>query len=402
MFVFNYLENNFNKMDQLLIDLFLAYFSARKNKRNALSPLEFELNYEKEIFKLYQELKSGNYEISKSSAFIIFDPVQREIIASSFRDRVIHHLIFNYINPIFEPTFIYDSYSCRKNKGTHFGIKRVSKFIKSCSNNYQNNCYVLKLDLSGYFMNINHNILYKKIEKKILENKNICNFDYQLILKLIKKIIFNNYAKNCLIKGSFKNWQGLPKNKSLFFAKKNCGLPIGNLTSQLFSNVYLNDLDHFIKRKLKIKYYGRYVDDLIIIHKDKNYLKNLKIIIEKYLKNNLNLKLNYKKNYLQNYYKGFKFLGVIIKPYRIYLSNRIKHNFYIKIRKINNIIKNNEINVKSKAILSVINSYLGIIKHYNTYNLRKKILTKIFCKSLFNSYRVNNSNYYKVIISDYC
>ena len=153
-------------MDQLLIDLFLAYFSARKNKRNTLSALEFELNYEKEIFKLYQELKSGNYEISKSSAFIIFDPVQREIIASSFCDRVIHHLIFNYINSIFEPTFIYDSYSCRKNKGTHFGIKRVSKFIKSCSNNYQNNCYVLKLDLSGYFMNINHNILYKKIEKK--------------------------------------------------------------------------------------------------------------------------------------------------------------------------------------------------------------------------------------------
>lgn len=247
-------------------------------------------------------------------------------------------------------------------------------------------------------MNISHNILYKKIEKKILRNKNICNFDYQLILKLIKKIIFNNYTKNCLIKGSFKNWQGLPKNKSLFFAKKNCGLPIGNLTSQLFSNIYLNDLDHFIKRKLKIKYYGRYVDDLIIIHKDKNYLKNLKITIEKYLKDNLNLELNYKKNYLQDYYRGFKFLGVIIKPYRIYISNRIKHSFYIKIGKINNIIKNNEINVKSKAILSVINSYLGIIKHYNTYNLRKKMLASRFCNSFFNGYRINNSNYYKVII----
>lgn len=385
-------------MDPLLIDLFSAYFSARKNKRNTLSALEFELNYEKEIFKLYQELKSGNYEISKSTAFIIFDPVQREIIASSFRDRVIHHLIFNYINPIFEPTFIYDSYSCRKNKGTHFGIKRINKFIKSCSNNYQNNCYVLKLDLSGYFMNISHNILYKKIEKKILRNKNICNFDYQLILKLIKKIIFYNYTKNCLIKGNFKNWQGLPKNKSLFFAKKNCGLPIGNLTSQLFSNIYLNDLDHFIKRKLKIKYYGRYVDDLIIIHKDKNYLKNLKITIEKYLKDNLNLELNYKKNYLQDYYRGFKFLGVIIKSYRIYISNRIKHSFYIKIGKINNIIKNNEINVKNKAILSVINSYLGIIKHYNSYNLRKKMLASRFCNSFFNGYRINNSNYYKVII----
>lgn len=362
-------------LEPLLLDLFEAYFLARKNKRNTLSALEFELNYEKEIFKLYQELKDGTYEISASTAFIIFDPVQREIIASSFRDRIIHHLIFNYINPIFEPSFIYDSYSCRKNKGTLFGIKRINKFIKACSNNYQKDAYILKLDMSGYFMSINKNILWRKIEKTLLKNKKKCNFDFFLILSLIKKIIFHNYIKNCSINGSLEDWQGLPKNKSLFFTKNDCGLPIGNLTSQLFSNIYLNSLDHFIKRDLKTKYYGRYVDDFVLICEDKKNIKDKFIKIEKYLNNNLNLRLNNKKTYLQHFKKGVNFLGVIIKPHRIYIRNRIKNNFYNKVEEVNSIIKKSEYQKNQESfILSGINSYLGMTKHYNTYTLRKKIL----------------------------
>ena len=215
-------------MDQLLIDLFQAYFNARKNKRNTVSALEFELNYEKEIIKLYQELKDGSYKISKSIIFIIFDPVQREIVASSFRDRVVHHLIYNYINPIFEPTFIYDSYSCRKGKGTLYGIRRVNHFIKSCSNNYKKEAYILKLDISGYFMSINKEILWNKIKKTLIKNKNKCNFDFSLTLSLIKRVVFHDYTKNHIIRGSKDDWMGLPKSKSLFFAKNNCGLPIGN------------------------------------------------------------------------------------------------------------------------------------------------------------------------------
>lgn len=333
-------------MDQLLIDLFSAYFSARKNKRNTLSALEFELNYEKEILKLYQELKDGSYEISKSIMFIIFDPVQREIVASSFRDRVVHHLIFNYINSIFEPTFINDSYSCRKGKGTLYGIKRINKFIRSCSNNYNKKTYILKLDISGYFMSINKEILWNKIKSTLIKNKNKCNFDFYLILSLIKKVVFHDYTKNYIIRGIKDDWTGLPGSKSLFFAKNNCGLPIGNLTSQLFSNIYLNEFDHFIKRRLKIKYYGRYVDDFIIIHKDKEFLKNVIKFIKEYLKESLGLKINTKKIYLQEYYKGFRFLGVIIKPFRVYVNNRTKNNFYLKIREINSVIKNNEASIK--------------------------------------------------------
>lgn len=387
-------------MDQLLIDLFLAYFNARKNKRNTVSALEFELNYEKEILKLYQELKDGSYKISKSIMFIIFDPVQREIVASSFRDRVVHHLIYNYINPIFEPTFIHDSYSCRKGKGTLYGIKRINKFIKSCSNNYKKEAYILKLDISGYFMSINKEILWNKIKKTLIKNKNKCNFDFSLSLSLIKRVVFHDYTKNHIIRGSKDDWMGLPKSKSLFFAKNNCGLAIGNLTSQLFSNVYLNEFDHFIKRNLKIKYYGRYVDDFILISKEKEKLKRSINHIKKYLKTELGLEINNKKIYLQGFNKGVNFLGAIIKPSRLYVNNKAKNNFYHKIYEVNKITKNNEVKIKKDMILSSINSYLGIMKHYNTYKLRKKILSTKLDSSFFKFFKINKNrkdSYLKVI-----
>jgi RNA-directed DNA polymerase len=152
---------------------------------------------------------------------------------------------------------------------------------------------------------------------------------------------------------------GLPKNKSLFFSGNNCGLPIGNLTSQLFSNIYLDDFDHFIKRGLKFKYYGRYVDDFIIISDDKKELKRSFNDIERYLKDGLGLRINKKKIYLQRFEKGVNFLGAIIKPYRIYVRNRIKSGFYGKVGE------------------SSIASYLGLLKHYNTYNLREKAFYSI-------------------------
>ncbi len=364
-------------MDQLLIDLFSAYFSARKNKRNTIASLEFELNYEKEILKLYQEIKNGSYKISKSIIFIVHSPVQREIVASSFRDRLIHHLIFSYINPIFEKKFIYDSYSCRKNKGTLFGIKRINKFIRSCSDNYNKEAYILKLDISGYFMSINKEILWNKIKNTLLKNKDKCSFDFYLILSLIKKIVFHNYTKNYIIRGNKDDWKGLPKSKSLFLSKNNCGLPIGNLTSQLFSNIYLNEFDHFVKRDLKFKFYGRYVDDFIIISNSKGKLKKSVYYIKKYLITELNLEINQKKIYLQSFKNGVSFLGVIIKPYRIYIKNRTKNNFYRKTISINKKLKKMDIEKTDQlSLISSINSYLGLLKHYNTYNLKKKILIK--------------------------
>ncbi|MEK7581836.1 MAG: RNA-directed DNA polymerase [Patescibacteria group bacterium] len=372
------MDDNFER--QLLYDLFQAYYDARKHKRSTINALKFEIDYETKLFKLYEELKNESYKIGPSICFISFKPVKREVFAADFRDRIAHHLIYNYISPVFEKLFINDAYNCRIGKGTSYGIKRLDHFIRSCSENYKKDCYILKLDIKGYFMAIDKRVLYKKIEKTLLsfpQKRESSIFDRDFILRLVKRVIFNDPTKNCRIKGKKENWQGLPKSKSLFCAGENKGLPIGNLTSQLFANIYLNDFDHFIKHKLSCKYYGRYVDDIVIVHRDKQYIKSLIPAIRKYLKNNLSIELHPKKIYLQHFSKGASFLGSVIKPYRIYIKNRVKGNFYKKIIFWNNLFRHcEESQQRSNLFLASVNSYLGMLKQFNTYNLRKVICEK--------------------------
>jgi len=359
----------------LLEDLFQAYFDARKNKRKTINALAFEKNFEEKIFELFEEIITGNYKPSSSICFIVNLPVKREIFASNFRDRVVHHLIYNYTASILEKTFINDSYSCRKGKGTHYGIKRIDRFIRSCSMNYSKDCYILKLDIKGYFMSINRKVLYQQVKTSLLSKYHKLDFDVELLLNLIEKTIFNDSTKNCTIKGKRADWQGLPNDKSLFTSQKNCGLPIGNLTSQLFGNVYLNDFDHFVKRDLKIKYYGRYVDDFILIHNDRDYLKSLIKNIREYLIEELKLVLHPSKIYLQHYSMGVKYLGAVIKPHRIYIANRTTGNFYNTIQKQNEIVSVKKPSKEEiEAFIASMNSYLGIFKHYKTYKLRKRML----------------------------
>jgi hypothetical protein len=370
--------NLFDKKPTISVtDLFQAYYDARKNKRKTINALAFEVDYESKIFQLHEEILNNKYEPKQSICFINFSPVQREIFAADFRDRIVHHLIFNYINPIFDPLFINDSYSCRTGKGTHYGIKRIDKFIRSCSKNYTQDCYILKLDIKGYFMAINKQLLYEKVRSSLIKKQGKFDFNLPLVLYLIEKTIFNDSTKNCIVKGKKSNWQGLPKSKSLFHASKDCGLPIGNLTSQLFGNVYMNEFDHFVKKQLKIKYYGRYVDDFILIHRDKEYLKICIALIRAYLQDNLHLELHPNKIYLQHYSKGVQYLGAVIKPHRTYIANRTKGNFYIAIQEQNKIVRNHKPS-KEELIkfISSMNSYLGIMKHYKTYHLRKQMIFK--------------------------
>lgn len=384
--------------NKLLEDIFRAYYDARQNKRNKKSSLKFEINYEKNIFNLYKDIKNRKYEPSKSTVFVVKKPVKREIFAAHFRDRVVHHLIFNYINPVFEKNFIKDSYSCRIGKGTSYGILRAEKFIRSCSENYSKDCWILKLDIQGYFMSINKIILYEKIEKKLRKIK-YPDFDMNLILYLTRKTIFHDPTKNFILKGERGDWAGLPVSKSLFFSKKDCGLPIGNLTSQLFGNIYLDEFDHFVKEKLGIKHYGRYVDDMIIFHENKKFLKLIIAETKKYLQNELGLELHPKKIYLQHFIKGVKFLGVFIKPYCIYISKRTKGNFYAKIKMWNKIIENKKILSKKeiKDFIACMNSYLGLMKHFKTFILRKKMLTQTMSKK-FNNHIIFDKIYSKLKI----
>ncbi len=235
-------------------EIFDAYYRCRANKRNTSNALSFEIDFEHSLVQLYQNINDYSYQIGKSIAFIVDKPVKREIFAADFRDRVVHHLIIHKINHLFEKQFIYDSYGCRVGKGTHFGIKRVDTFIRRCSMNYSRDCYVLKLDIEGFFMHINKDILYERLVDFV--NAKYSFQDKTLLLDLYHKVIYNDPTRNCIIKGKRSDWYELPKTKSLFHASPYCGLPIGNLTSQILANFYMDSFDHYIKSEHGIKYYG--------------------------------------------------------------------------------------------------------------------------------------------------
>ena len=358
-----------------LEEMFQAYFACRKNKRYTLNALAFEIDYENNLVQLCEEINNGTYKIGRSIAFIVDKPVKREIFAADFRDRVVHHLIIGKLNHQFEKLFIHDSYSCRVGKGTHFGIQRIDRFIRQCSANYTKDCYILKLDLQGFFMSISKHILFAKLEQFI--NEKYLSTDKDLIIKLCKQVILNDPTKNCIIKGNKSDWDYLPQTKSLFHSKPNCGLPIGNFTSQVFANFYMDSFDHFVKHDLKIRYYGRYVDDFVIVHEDKEYLRNLIPKLSGYLQSELQTTIHPKKIYLQHYSKGVKFLGTVILPNRIYIANRTKGNFYNAIEKQNQIARDHKpTKEEQQAFQSSMNSYLGIMKHYKSYKHRKQMIFK--------------------------
>lgn len=384
---------------KFLLKLSDAYLDARHHKRWKNNTLQFSAHSEENLLNLAAEIQNRAYRIKPSLCFIAFKPIKREIFAGDFRDRIIHHLVFNELNPYYDRLFINDCYSCRKNKGTDYGIKRINGFIKSASQNYTKPTYILKLDISGYFMNIDRWLLYQK--NRILI-KHFFSFEpkkINILLYLLKLVIFNDPTKNCRPRGRVADWKDLPKNKSLFSASEGKGLPIGNLTSQLFGNVYLNDFDHFVKEKLKCRYYGRYVDDMIFIDNDKEFLKSLIPLIDKYLKNKLGLTLHPKKIYLQPYQNGVKFLGAIIKPGRLYTGKRIKNNLY---KKLNTAAKKSCQQEKTGATINAarINSYLGLMKKYQTFNLRRKILNSQAVQITLKKSKIKVTESYEKIIPD--
>ena len=240
-----------------LDELFAAYLECRRNKRRTTNALAFEVDFEQKLIELWKDVNNGTYMPGRSIAFIVTEPVQREVFAADFRDRIIHHLIIGKLNHLFEASFIQDSYSCRDGKGTQYGIGRVAGFIRECSRNYTKDCYILKMDIQSFFMSIDKNLLYKYLREFILARYH--EPDQLLILELVEKVVFNDPEQNCHIKGRRSDWDGLPPSKSLFTSGKGKGLPIGNLTSQIFANFYLNFFDHYVKYDLGIEYYGRYV-----------------------------------------------------------------------------------------------------------------------------------------------
>ena len=324
-------------------NLDLAFTKAKKGRSNKKYVLEFEDNLDKELNKLKEELEYLTYSPKELKRFIIRDPKTRTIHSSVFRDRIVHHALINVIQPIFEGTFIYDSFANQINKGTHKALSRFDFFKRKVSKNNTKKCFILKADIRHYFDEVSHEILINIIKRKIKDEK---------VIWLIKKILSNF---NSEIKGK--------------------GMPLGNLTSQFFANVYLNELDYFVKHKLKIKYYIRYVDDFIIFNSNKEILEKNKEEINKFLKEELKLELHPDKSRILLLKNGVTFLGYRVFYYHKLLKKNNLRKFEKSLRQ--KIDYYNSGILTKEIILESLQGWLGYAISANTFNLRKRILIKI-------------------------
>jgi len=351
-------------------NLYKAYIDCRKHKRQTYHAVKFEINFESELLKLEEELKNHTYEPGRSICFVVEEPTLREIFAATFRDRVVHHLLYNYLEPIFESKFIDQSYACRKNKGIHNSLNDLKKYLRKITKNNNQKAYFLHLDIKGFFMSLGKDVLFKLISNQIKNPE---------LLWLTRIIIFSDPTKNFTSKGDKSLFIKIPPYKSLFGVPENQGLPIGNLTSQFFANVYLNQIDQFAKHNLKAKYYLRYVDDFLLLSDNKNQLKDWQNKITNFLKESIYLDINTKKTILEDTTKGIDWLGYIVKLDHILIRKRIVKNFKRKLFEYNQILSKKDPSLELiYKILATTNSYFGYFSHADTFNLKKHLLENHF------------------------
>ena len=301
-----------------LENLFLAWKEFKRGKMKKRDVLEFQLNLEDNLFNLHEELKNKTYQHSHYTPFYITDPKLRHIHKATVKDRILHHAVFRILYPIFDKTFIFDSYSCRLKKGTHKAVKRLECFLRKISRNNSKITFALKCDIRKFFDSVNQDILLNLIKKKIKDEDTIW-----LIERIIK---------------SFEK-----------------GLPLGNVTSQLFANIYLNELDWFVKQDLRERYYLRYCDDFIILGEDRDYLEKLSEKINDFLKSKLKLELHQDKIITRKYKQGIDFLGYVVRPHCITLRTRTKKRIFKRVG-CNNL-----------------QSYLGILKYCRGYKIKRRL-----------------------------
>lgn len=318
-------------------NLFQAWHEFRKGKIKKVDVQLFERNLEDNLFELQRNLQNKTYRHGIYQEFYVNDPKRRHIHKAGVRDRVVHHLLYKYLYKLFDKTFIYDSYSCRIDKGTHRGVKRLEYFARKVSNNYTKSCWALKCDIEKFFASVEHKILLHLLARKVEDPD---------IVWLLQKVI-----------ESFHSYKGAE-----------FGIPLGNLTSQVFANIYMNELDQFIKDKLRIKYYERYADDFVILSRDKMLLKGYVRPIEDFLKNNLSLKLHPSKIIFRKFSWGIDFLGYTTLPYYRLPRTKTKKRVFKKLKQKINSLKFNQ----SHA------SYLGYFSHANSYKLTQELKNKIW------------------------
>ncbi len=314
--------------------MFSAWEEFKKGKKKKIDVKQFEVNIKSHLRTLHWELKNKTYRHSCYASFYIKDPKLRSINKACVKDRVLHHAIFVVLYRIFDRLFIFDSYSSRNEKGTHRAVNRLQAFANKISKNNTRTCWVLKCDIKKFFDSVDQEILLTLIKKQIYDRNTIW-----LLEKIIKS-----------------------------FSK---GIPLGNVTSQIFANIYLNELDQFVKRNLKLKYYIRYCDDFVIFSESKNYLENIIPKINYFLGTNLKLSLHPNKITIRKYHQGIDFLGYVSFPYNKMLRIKTMHRMFKKIQARETDFKHDKITTKS--LYQTMQSYLGLLKHCNGYKIKEKL-----------------------------
>ncbi len=365
---------------QLLDDLHTAFQDAKRHKSKKAYVQSFERHLDENLQELCNELWNRTYQPRPSSCFIITDPKKREVFAAAFRDRVVHHLYYNYTHELFERTFIQDAYSCIPGRGTHYGIERLQRHIRQESRNYSVPCYVLKMDIRGYFMHISRerlldiclSSLRKMATHRVLKHVAVTwqdKIDMDFVEYLTREIVLLDPTEHCCIIGDKSEWDDLPHEKSLFNSPTGCGLPIGNLTSQLFSNVYLNELDQFMKRELHCKHYGRYVDDFYVVSAKREWLRSLVKPVRDFLHEELHLSLHEGKVVILPIQYGVSFLGMYIKPWRMTVSRESIRRMKMKSELLYSDFLSGKITISRFA--AALASFRGILMH--GYNAKEQI-----------------------------
>lgn len=319
-----------------------AFNRARRGKTLKNYVVEFEKKLKENLMQLRAELLMQTYSPQPLKTFILRDPKTRKISKSAFRDRVVHHAVCNFIEPVFDRIFIYDSFANRLRKGTFNAVKRFDEFKRKVSKNNTIRCYALKADIKSYFGNVNHKILIRILNKRIKDER---------VMWLITRILANHKEEN---------------------ADK--GMPLGNLTSQFFANVYLNELDQYVKHKLRAKYYIRYVDDFVILHQSRKALDDYKEQIDLFLNEKLGLKLHPEKSSILKLEKGAGFLGFRVFYHYKLLAKKNMRKFEKNLKQMKRQYLDGKL--EREKVIEKLEGWLAYAAHANTYKYRKRITSK--------------------------
>lgn len=354
-------------LDLSLENLYRQYYRCRRNKRNTVNALRFEAEQEKNLIALREALLDRSYQPRRSVCFFTTRPKLREIIAADFRDRVVHHLLVDYLERIWEPIFIHDSYACRTGKGVHKGVLRLQQCIRQATANGTRPVWYLQLDIRNFFMSIDRDILFGMLAAKLRD---------ETALWLARMLVYHDVTANCQFRGRRDLLDKIPPHKTLFGTPDNQGLPIGNLNSQFFANVYLNALDQFVKHELKCRWYLRYCDDFVLLATDPETLRDWRGRIEAYLTDRLALALNPRQR-LAPVSNGIDFLGYIVRRDYCLVRRRVVGHLKEQLQSFEVQLVQTDSSVCSyrfdpevlDRLAAALASYLGHLKRAQTWRL---------------------------------